>query len=462
MIDPHLSHFRNTTKSVSLQKTNISSWFVGSFVRSFIFFSRIVVFRSCSMWWIMLQQMRYFIIAIVIFRHFHCVASCRMLHFDIYTIFVFAFAPFSVAFLQLNKRGFGVCFSLGKFKTKKCFCRSNLRYLWWRHCPHKTYQRGKPKMPLNLCVIKFQQFYDKACQWGRHFHRKFWNEFRSVNYFAHKRFIVGELLPPLPPPPPPFLLQLHLQCRRRDVIKMREHSQIDSSWHLHFSGVEMQIKFPTEIKEIVSIAKVGFPLHIVLMIATAAALLVAVVRYIAVVGSLNIFLHFYCFAFFSIASYLFHVLKAQLFQAMRSLIFLLLNFISRNFKTTSRGGRIFLVSSTQFQQWLSEQIHSFLLYFTSRFSVTCLVNNGKHTLLEKPKYKIDFIKPNRANPFNATTSADSYLRIDFSRENCQELFVVVRRMLKLAHAQIDVYNQMNLLIPNEIEKKKILRGSLYI
>ena len=81
----------------------------------------------------------------------------------------------------------------------------------------------------------------------------------------------------------------------------------------------MQIKFPTEIKKIVSIAKVWFPLDIVLMLATAA--LVASVRYIAVVCSLNIFLHFYCFAFFSIASYLFHVSEAQLFQAMRSLIF---------------------------------------------------------------------------------------------------------------------------------------------
>lgn len=58
----------------------------------------------------MLQQMRYFIIAIVIFRRFHCVASCRMLHFDIYnlsSLFLFLFLFFAsdwAVFLHLDER----------------------------------------------------------------------------------------------------------------------------------------------------------------------------------------------------------------------------------------------------------------------------------------------------------------------------------------------------------------------
>lgn len=67
----------------------------------------------------MLQRMRYFIIAIVIFRRFHCVASCRMLHFDIYTIFVFAFTFFAVA--HLPERVAVNVFLLASLKRRNVF-----------------------------------------------------------------------------------------------------------------------------------------------------------------------------------------------------------------------------------------------------------------------------------------------------------------------------------------------------
>lgn len=104
-----------------------------------------------------------------------------------------------------------------------------------------------------------------------------------------------------------------------------------------FFGGEMQIKFPTEIKKNSFNRNARFPLDIVLMLAPAAAA-VAVVRYIAAVCSLNVFL-----GFIASLCFLHRVLPLSCSEnRVSGNAFFLLPFIRRSFNTTSKDRSFWL------------------------------------------------------------------------------------------------------------------------